>query len=98
MVEKKHILVVDDTPSNIKILIDILKADYKLSAAKHSKRVYKKPFSNTKAVEIIKEVSNIHFDPNLGEVFLKLENKFKQIAVLYVDSQEELDALKALEK
>jgi response regulator RpfG family c-di-GMP phosphodiesterase len=37
-VEKKAVLVVDDTPTNIQILMEILKDDYRIIAAVNGKR------------------------------------------------------------
>ncbi|MBF0101164.1 MAG: two-component system response regulator [Desulfobacterales bacterium] len=48
-----------------------------------TKRVYKPAFSHQKAVEIIKEGKGTHFDPNMVDVFLKIEYKFNQIALKF---------------
>jgi putative two-component system response regulator len=54
-----------------------------------SKRVYKLPFPHKKAVEIIIEGKGKHFDPELVEAFLKLEDDFRKIALEYADFEEE---------
>ena len=41
-----------------------------------SERPYKKPFTHEQAVEIIKENSGAHFDPNIAEMFLSIEEIF----------------------
>ncbi|WP_419779309.1 HD-GYP domain-containing protein [Maridesulfovibrio sp.] len=58
-----------------------------------SKRVYKPPFTHSKAVSIIQKDSGTHFDPELVEVFMELNEDFRQIAIKYADLQEERDAL-----
>jgi len=58
-----------------------------------SKRVYKPPFTHTKAVDIIKKDSGTHFDPYLVDVFLELNEEFRQIAIKYADLPEEREAL-----
>ncbi|EMB51885.1 two-component response regulator [Vibrio mimicus CAIM 602] len=45
-----------------------------------SKRVYKPPFSHDKALAIIEEGRGQHFDPIIVDAFLRVEDKFKQIA------------------
>ncbi|MCL2182893.1 MAG: response regulator [Chitinispirillia bacterium] len=46
-----------------------------------SERPYKKPFTHEEAVEIIRNGSGTHFDPNLVEVFLTHENEFREVAL-----------------
>jgi len=56
-----------------------------------SRRVYKAPMPHEKAVEIIKEGKGKHFDPDMVDAFLELEQEFKRIAETYADSEEDLD-------
>ncbi len=58
-----------------------------------SKRVYKPPFTHSKAVSIINEGKGHHFDPVLIECFGKIEESFRQIALEYVESDDEREAL-----
>ena len=58
-----------------------------------SKRVYKPPFSHSKAMAIIQKDSGTHFDPVMVENLMVIEDEFKQIAMALADSQEERDAL-----
>lgn len=44
-----------------------------------SKRSYKKAYSFDKAVEMIKEESGSHFDPDIVKAFLKRKNRIKKI-------------------
>jgi putative two-component system response regulator len=44
-----------------------------------SERPYKPPFTHEKAVEIIKESSGTHFDPQIVRVFLKVADKLKGV-------------------
>jgi putative two-component system response regulator len=54
-----------------------------------SKRVYKPPFPHEKAVEIIVEGKNKHFDPDIVDAFLELEDTFRNIALTFADFDEE---------
>lgn len=58
-----------------------------------SKRVYKPPFPHEKAVEIIVEGRDKHFDPDLVDAFLKLEDTFRNIALTFADYEEERQML-----
>jgi len=64
-----------------------------------SKRVYKSPFTHSKAVEIIAEGKGQHFDPDMVDAFLEIEEEFRQTALEFADFDEEREALSApLEK
>ena len=54
-----------------------------------SKRVYKPPFPHEKAVEIIVEGKGKHFDPDIVDAFIELENTFRNIALSFADHDEE---------
>jgi len=58
-----------------------------------SKRVYKPPFPHEKAVKIIVEGRNSHFDPDVVDAFIELENTFRNIALTYADFDEERQML-----
>jgi len=55
-----------------------------------SRRVYKAPMPHEKAVEIIKEGKGTHFDPDMADAFLELQDEFKKIAATYADSDADL--------
>lgn len=50
-----------------------------------SKRVYKDSMVHEEAVKIMKEGRGIHFDPDILDAFLELENEFIQIAKSFTD-------------
>jgi putative two-component system response regulator len=50
-----------------------------------SERIYKKAYSHEQAVGIMAAESGKHFDPKIVEAFLKVEEKFHEIAVTYRD-------------
>ena len=54
-----------------------------------SKRVYKPPFTHQKAVSIIWEEKGKHFDPAIVDVFMEIQEDFRQIALRYADFEEE---------
>ncbi len=58
-----------------------------------SKRVYKKPFSHSKAVRIIQEGRGQHFDPDVVDAFMELSEDFRRIALENTDFPEEIKAL-----
>lgn len=55
-----------------------------------SRRVYKQPMTHEKAVAIITEGRGTHFDPDMVDAFLELEQEFKKIAAAYADSDEDM--------
>lgn len=50
------------------------------------RRSYKEPFTHEESVEIIKKDAGSHFDPALVDVFLKIENDFREIYNRLIDS------------
>ena len=58
-----------------------------------SKRVYKPPMPHKQAVQIILEGKGSHFDPTMVDVFMKLQEEFRQIALRFTDFEEEKQAL-----
>jgi putative two-component system response regulator len=55
-----------------------------------SERVYKKGMSHEQAVEIMVEGRGKHFDPDVLDAFLSLQDEFRAIAARYADSGDEL--------
>lgn len=55
-----------------------------------SRRVYKEPISHEKAKNIILNSRGTHFDPDVVDAFLKIEDRFLEIAKTYDDSEAEL--------
>ena len=53
-----------------------------------SHRVYKTAFSHEKAVQLIREGSGSHFDPDMVRAFLKLEAEFARIKQTLTDAPE----------
>jgi putative two-component system response regulator len=53
------------------------------------KRVYKPPFTHDKAVEIIAKDSGSHFDPDVVEAFLAIQEEFRAIAAELADHEDE---------
>ena len=54
-----------------------------------SKRVYKPPFTHQRAVEIIRQGKGAHFDPGMTDAFMEIQEEFRQIALRFVDFDEE---------
>ncbi|MEN9757485.1 MAG: hypothetical protein RL755_1672 [Pseudomonadota bacterium] len=55
-----------------------------------SRRVYKEGMTHEKALQIIVEGKGSHFDPDMVDAFLELQDDFKAIAAKYADSDEDL--------
>ncbi len=58
-----------------------------------STRIYKPPFSHSKACAIIKESCGTHFDPLMVQTFEAVNNQFRHIAEQFCDSEKEWIAL-----
>lgn len=58
-----------------------------------SKRVYKPPFPHSKAVAIIEEGRDSHFDPDIVDAFNNISEGFRQTALKLVEYDEEREAL-----
>ncbi len=58
-----------------------------------SKRVYKPPFSHKKAIRLIKAGKSNHFDPLLVEAFEAIHTQFQEIALRFLDNEEQRDIL-----
>jgi putative two-component system response regulator len=59
-----------------------------------SRRVYKAGMPHEKAVEIIRQGRAQHFDPDIVDAFLELQDNFKDIAASFADNDEVM-AIKA---
>lgn len=57
-----------------------------------SRRVYKEGIPHEKAVQLITEGRGSHFDPDITDAFLQLQDEFLAIAKRYQDSDQELQA------
>ncbi len=55
-----------------------------------SRRVYKAGMPHEKAVGIIAEGKGTHFDPDIVDAFMALTEQFREVALRYSDSDEEL--------
>jgi putative two-component system response regulator len=55
-----------------------------------SRRVYKEGMPHAKAVEIIREGRGCHFDPDMVDAFLAIQDEFQAIAGRYADSDHDL--------
>ena len=58
-----------------------------------SKRVYKPAFSHSKAVAMIREGKGKHFDPLIVEAFETIHEQFRNIALRFLDSDEQRETL-----
>ena len=54
-----------------------------------SKRVYKPAMSHEKAVQIIREGSGQHFDPDIVDAFLEITGDFARIAAAFRDAEDD---------
>jgi len=58
-----------------------------------SRRPYKRPYPHQSAINSIKIASGSHFDPEIVETFLEVEQDFREIAITYADTEEEREIL-----
>jgi response regulator RpfG family c-di-GMP phosphodiesterase len=58
-----------------------------------SRRVYKPAFPHEKAVRIIIEGKNIHFDPDIVGAFEVIHEQFREIALAHLDQEEQRETL-----
>jgi putative two-component system response regulator len=59
-----------------------------------SRRVYKAGMSHEKAVEIMREGRGTHFDANMLDAFLDIQEEFRAIARRFVDTDADMDKKK----
>jgi putative two-component system response regulator len=52
-----------------------------------SRRVYKEPYSHEKCVEMIRREAGQQFDPDLVDVFLKIEGQFREISQRFTEPE-----------
>jgi putative two-component system response regulator len=55
-----------------------------------SRRVYKEPMPHEQAVAIIEQTRGKHFDPDVVDAFLEIQDTFNAIAIAYSDTQADL--------
>ena len=60
-----------------------------------SRRVYKEGMSHEKAVTIIQEGRGTHFDPDIADAFVALQQEFRDIATRFADSDADMAHKKA---
>jgi putative two-component system response regulator len=56
-----------------------------------SRRPYKNPFPHDKAVQMIIEGRGSHFDPDMVDAFVELQDEFYAISQRYADSDEDIE-------
>jgi putative two-component system response regulator len=60
-----------------------------------SRRVYKEGMPHEKAVGIIQEGGGSHFDPDIVDAFIAIQDEFRSIAARYADADTDLEQKKA---
>jgi len=56
-----------------------------------SRRVYKEGMPHEKAVQIIVEGKGQHFDPDMVDAFVELQDEFKAIAARFQDTDQDME-------
>ena len=59
-----------------------------------SRRIYKDGMSHEKATDIILEGKGAHFDPDIVDAFIAIQEEFQAIALRYADSNSDLEKKK----
>ncbi len=62
-----------------------------------SKRVYKPALTHNATVRVIEHGRGTHFDPDVVDAFLEVQQEFRKIALKYAESDEERIALESIE-
>jgi len=94
----KKILVVDDEPLNINILIELLKGDYKIMAAKSGAQALKAASSSNKPDLILLDIMMPEMDGYEVCKQLKADPVTKEIPVIFVSAMnEDLDETKGFD-
>jgi putative two-component system response regulator len=91
MTIKKRILIVDDTPANIKILHEILRDDYRISMAANGGEALELAFSDTPPDLILLDIVMPGMDGHEVCRLLKGDERTSQIPILFVTSRNEED-------
>lgn len=60
-----------------------------------SRRVYKEGMPHEKAVAFIQDGRGNHFDPDIADAFVALQNEFRDIAIRFADSDQDMARKKA---
>jgi sigma-B regulation protein RsbU (phosphoserine phosphatase) len=96
-VEKQTVLVVDDTPANIKVLMETLKEDYRIVAAVNGERALQLAASDSNPDIILLDVMMPEMDGYEVCAKLKADAKTRDIPVIFVtamsDTQDETKGL-----
>jgi len=96
-VEKQAVLVVDDTPANIKVLMETLKEDYRIVAAVNGERALQLAASDSNPDIILLDVMMPEMDGYEVCAKLKADAKTRDIPVIFVtamsDTQDETKGL-----
>jgi putative two-component system response regulator len=53
-------------------------------------RVYKKPMTHEMAIDIILPGKSAHFDPDIVDAFIEIQEEFRAIATRYADTDQDL--------
>jgi len=61
-----------------------------------SRRVYKEGMPHEKAIAILREGRGTHFDPDMVDAFLDIQDEIREIASKYTDSDSDLDVKRKL--
>jgi sigma-B regulation protein RsbU (phosphoserine phosphatase) len=96
-VEKQTVLVVDDTPANIKVLMETLKDDYRIVAAVNGQRALQLAASDPNPDIILLDVMMPEMDGYEVCAKLKADLKTREIPIIFVtamsDTQDETKGL-----
>jgi sigma-B regulation protein RsbU (phosphoserine phosphatase) len=88
-VEKKAVLVVDDTPTNIQVLMETLKDDYRIIAAVNGKRALQLAASDPPPDIILLDVMMPEMDGYEVCAGLKADAKTRDIPIIFITAKSE---------
>jgi len=88
---KSKLLIVDDSPSNIDLLLDILKSDYKLTIATNGKNAIKLALGKSKPDLILLDIVMPVMDGFEVCIRLKKNERTRDIPVIFLTAKTEID-------
>ena len=90
-VEKQAVLVVDDTPTNIQILMETLKNDYRIVAAVNGERALQLAISDPPPDIILLDIMMPEMDGYEVCARLKADTKTRDIPIIFITAMSEAE-------
>ena len=93
---KPNILIVDDTPENIRILVALLKDNYRLLIATNGPKALEQAESENRPDLILLDIMMPGMDGYEVCKWLKMDEKTRDIPVIFISAMTEVEACRAI--